>query len=41
MERGIGERDIMETAATGQFAEELLIHMHIGGVSCWLNFSLC
>jgi hypothetical protein len=38
-ERDIGERDIGETVATCRFDQQLLIHIHIRGVSGCLSFS--
>jgi hypothetical protein len=38
-ERNILEKDIRETIATCRFAEWLLLHIDIGGVSGYLSFS--
>jgi hypothetical protein len=38
-ERDIGERDIGETVATCRFDPQLLIHIHIPGLSGCLSFS--
>jgi len=39
VERDIREKDIRETVTTCQFTEQLLIHIHIQGVSGCLSFS--